>query len=287
MTQTRIRVALLCISIGILSILFATRGHAASIRETHADARSLTTIHTALGFSTILEFSGKPISAVLGDQDGFKLEYVGNAITLKPLVPNANSNLFIFTDTGRYNFSLASGPSNAVDYIVSVKPPAESQKPGSANDKDTYSTIRPRKKSSTNGVSLSIEQIKLARDTSNPRAASLIEFRVTSKVKPYVVKASSFGIRQNGKYLDIESIYLDQLTILPGVPVDGVIAILNEDWKRGHSIALVLAIADPPKKSKKPKTTRITVVVDPSVRTPAKKGGSQHEGIELFPKAHP
>jgi hypothetical protein len=287
MTQARVRVALLCLSLGIFLILYANRSLAAGVREVVASNRSLTPIHTALGFSTILEFPGKPISAVLGDQDGFKLEYVGSSITLKPLVPNAKSNLFVFTDTGRYNFSLASGPAGAVDYIVSIRPSSEPTKPGEAKSVEPYLVIRPGKKSSVLGITLSVDRIKLARNTNDPRSASLIEFQAITKTKPYALKASSFGVRQGGKYLDIESIYLGSLALLPGVPVDGVIAVLNQDWNARAPFVLVLAVEGQPSKAKKQKTSRIEVVVNPSSSNPPKKGGVKHEGIELFPKPHP
>ena len=91
MKQAKLRVAVICAAIGIILLLFARPTLAASIREIKGTTRSLIAIQTAIGFSTILEFQSKPLSAVLGDQDGFKLEYVGNSITLKPLIHGAKS----------------------------------------------------------------------------------------------------------------------------------------------------------------------------------------------------
>lgn len=292
MTQTKLKIVL-CAVVVLALLFFSSFGLASSIREVQANSRSLILIHTALGYSTILEFPTKPISAVLGDQDGFKLEYVGNGITLKPLVANARSNLFVFTDMGRFNFSIQTGNANSVDYIVSIKTPSDVPKTNNQRESTPYLLLRVQKKSSSNGITLTVEQIKLTRDSSNPRSASLIEFSVASKAKPYALQASSFGIRQGGKYLDFESIYLEQLVLAPGTSVNGTIAILNQDWKRGAPIALVIAVTDPanPKaKNKKSKTTRITVVVSTASGSVQKKGGKNGDketGLDLFPKPHP
>ena len=77
-------------------------------------------IRTSPGFSTILQFDAKPTSVVLGDQDSFKIEYVGNSLTIKPLREGVKTNLFVFTDYDRFNFRLVSGQSNA-DYVVKVR----------------------------------------------------------------------------------------------------------------------------------------------------------------------
>src|SRR5260221_731277 len=101
---------LLCISVPLDS-------YAKNLRQLQFNENQVAEIHTALGFSTILEFPSRPISAVLGDQDSFKLEYVGNSITIKPLVAHAKSNLFVFTEFERFNCTLRAGSSDDVDYV--------------------------------------------------------------------------------------------------------------------------------------------------------------------------
>ena len=68
MKHENLRVALICVALGIVLILSPRNSLAASIREIKGTNRSLIPIQTALGFSTILEFQSKPLSAVLGDQ---------------------------------------------------------------------------------------------------------------------------------------------------------------------------------------------------------------------------
>jgi hypothetical protein len=108
-----------------LSLSFILNG-AASIAEAK-NAKTLrlaesdvAEVNTAIGYSTILQFDAHPSSAVLGDQDAFKVEYVGNSLTIKPVVPNAKTNLFVFTDYERFSFRLKVGSASAVDYIVKV-----------------------------------------------------------------------------------------------------------------------------------------------------------------------
>jgi len=93
---------------------------ARNVRQLYLSESDVAEVNTSLGFSTILQFDAHPSSAVLGDQDAFKVEYVGNSLTIKPLVAGAKTNLFVFTDYDRYSFRLKVGPASVVDYIVRV-----------------------------------------------------------------------------------------------------------------------------------------------------------------------
>jgi hypothetical protein len=287
MDQARIKLALICGTFGTALLLSATLTYAASIREVKGTNRSLIPIQTALGFSTILEFQSKPLSAVLGDQDGFKLEYVANSITLKPLIAGAKSNLFVFTDSGRYNFSIQAGTSSSVDYIVTIKPPEDSSQSSGIAHKETdpYRVVTVNRKASAQGFTLQVNQLKIARELNNPRTASLIEFEISSANENYPFQVSSFGIKQNGKFISAESIYLDQLSVKPGQSVRGVIAVLNQEWKSSSPIFVIFAVSKLNSKTKKQETYRIEVSANPQ-NHPFKKKGEKNGEIDLFPKAH-
>lgn len=77
-------------------------------------------VRTALGYSTILQFDSRPTSVVVGDQDSFKVEYVGDGLTIKPVVPGVKSNLFVFTDYDRFNFRLVATSADLADFLVKV-----------------------------------------------------------------------------------------------------------------------------------------------------------------------
>lgn len=53
-------------------------------------------IFLQLGFSTILEFEENPTQVVLGDQNFFQVERLGKSIVIKPLVPYATTNMFVY-----------------------------------------------------------------------------------------------------------------------------------------------------------------------------------------------
>jgi hypothetical protein len=48
------------------------------------------------GFSSILEFEEAPTQVVLGDQNLFQVERLNRSIVLKPLVPYATTNMFVY-----------------------------------------------------------------------------------------------------------------------------------------------------------------------------------------------
>jgi hypothetical protein len=141
---------------------------AGTIREVQTDSSKLIPIHTALGFSTILEFQSKPTQAILGDQDGIKLEYVGNSITLKPLIGGGTkTNLFVYSDYDRYNFSVLTGSSLSVDYIVRVKTISNKKenKETIAKIDAPFKTILINQKRTLNGFTLKAISLKLNRDS--------------------------------------------------------------------------------------------------------------------------
>ncbi len=48
------------------------------------------------GFSTVLEFSAPPTEVVLGDPRHFMVQKLQDALVVKPLVPNASSDMFVY-----------------------------------------------------------------------------------------------------------------------------------------------------------------------------------------------
>src|SRR5690606_8679065 len=109
-------------------------------------------VWTALGYSTVIELPSKPLQAVLGDQDAFKLEFVGQSVTLKPLLPGARSNLFIFTEWGRFPFLISTGAATHADFLVRVRYRQDREKESVRLGSRRRITVR--KKSSTQGYTL-------------------------------------------------------------------------------------------------------------------------------------
>lgn len=258
MRRKRICLAFLCSF--LFFSLFPVTGLAKPIRTVVIDDGQVIRVNTALGFSTILEFSSKPISAVLGDQDSFKLEYVGNSITIKPLVSHARSNLFIFTEFERFNCQVSTTPPALVDYIVRIraKPRGYSMEfisqDGSygepASAAQPLRTTSLQKSSTYDGITLTLKSISRSYDLRNPRNVTLISFEISSRRKSYSFQAGSIGARQLGQYINMESIYIDGLELMPGAPpIHGKIALLAQDYRPSMPLTIVFAMPDRLKKS--------------------------------------
>lgn len=270
----RPRLALLFFS---MALLLHGYSHANSIRSVSVTDNEIIRVKTALGYSTILEFTSRPISAVLGDQDAFKLEYVGKSITIKPLIPRAKSNLFVFTEFEHFNCQIVTGPSESVDYIIRIRAKEPSiegytvSHTGAEPVGKTTSMVMTRiqKTGSYDGFSVTVTSTLKSRGPQNPRSVMLIEFDLRTKKKPYAFQPASLGVKQSGRFINLESMYLDHLEITPGgQSVHGKIALLAQDFNSSKPVTLVFAVPD--RKSEE-KTHRIEVT---TVKTAAKKNGN-------------
>ena len=280
MKDLRAKLALLFLFFGMALFFISFTSYSSTIREVVTDSEKLIPIHTSLGFSTILEFQEKPISAILGDQDAFKLEYVGNSITLKPLVQGARTNLFVYTSFERFNFSIATSPPPNTDYVVRIgRESKEKNKVKPISKLSPYVTVSVNQKSERLGLELKVIEIDLSRDSLDPRSASLIKFLLTSKKEKKKISSSSFGLKQDGKFLDVEGIYLDRIEVEPNSTLTGVFALLNQQWKRQKPLTLVFAFEQEQKK--KTKTERIFITFLGQPKIPKKENSSGQK--ELFP----
>ena len=226
------------------------QSYAKTIREIEGGENKIVGVNTALGFSTILEFDSKPISAVVGDQDAFKLEFVGQSITVKPLIPHAQSNLFVFTEYDRFNCTLRAGSATNVDYIVKIKA-AHPSLPGDVADSkrrvpDEKPTEFGRREihqgASWGGFTLTIQRLVQVKGLDPSRAVTVIEVKLVTKNKPYAFSPQSLGVKQSGHFATIESIYLDSLNLRFRQAVHGKIVLLSQDFKPQNQFAVVFAV---------------------------------------------
>jgi type IV secretory pathway VirB9-like protein len=90
----------------------------ARVRTVEIKKDQIVTVRTALGVATIIQVPDRPTSLVVGDQTAFKVEYLDQAITIKPLHGGARSNLYIYTDYRRFNVQLMTTTEVSADYVV-------------------------------------------------------------------------------------------------------------------------------------------------------------------------
>src|SRR5687768_5746145 len=108
-------IAVLIFSLGVLA---ESANADTRVRRVVVQGDQIVTVRTAIGIATIIQVPDSPNSDVVGDQSSFKVEYLDRAITIKPLISGAKSNLYVYTDWKRYNVQLISGLESAADFII-------------------------------------------------------------------------------------------------------------------------------------------------------------------------
>lgn len=181
----------------------------------------IVTVRTALGIATIVQVPDQPVSVVLGDAGAFKVEYLDQAITIKPLHRNATSNLYVHTDYNRFSLKLVVGPVASADYIVYLAPFRE-----------------PTPKSSERGSPLKWKIVGTSKDT------ALGKFRLTRIAKDTTsifievaftptrdqrIDPGIFWLTQNREKKPIQDLLLSAVNAKRGEIVTGVIVVRRQD----------------------------------------------------------
>jgi len=91
--------------------------------ETQAPgSAAITRVETALNHLTVVELSEPVISVAAGSQ-AFKVEWRENKVFVEPTEPNASTNLFIWTKSGRLNYELEpAGEVVRMDFAIDQPP---------------------------------------------------------------------------------------------------------------------------------------------------------------------
>lgn len=239
---------LLVVTTSLFLTVLATNAVAKPTRTLELTETDIGKVQAALGYSTILQFDARPTSAVLGDQDAFRVEYVGNSLTIKPLVPGARTNLFVFTDYERFSFRLMTGASSQVDYAVRVK--RKRSKSGSFSDDGSYgedaasekmTTINVGRTASCRSTSLVVESF------SYPKAKPwvVVHFAVSQGAKAKVgfeFKPEALVLVKGKELVPIETLYLETATILANdTKVKGSLLVRRESPKNSSGLMLVFS----------------------------------------------
>jgi len=213
----------------LLLFLFVPVAAQANVRVRHVQVKGdqIVTVKTALGVATIIQVPDKPNSVVVGDQEAFKIEYLDQAVTIKPLHGRAKSNLYIYTDWRRFNAQLVTGGELEADYIVylesasapsngKAEPPRRGTTPGLR-----WTALRRRMTSDE----LVFEVKRLGR---TPDGLLVIEFSITA-TKPATVKPAWLWLTQAKLTRPIQGLYLSGVELKPGASVHGMIQMLRRD----------------------------------------------------------
>lgn len=191
------------------------------VRRVEVQGDQIVTVRTSIGIATIIQVPDRPNSVVVGDQDSFKVEYLDQAITIKPLSSGGKTNLYVYTDWKRYNVELISGHGEAADYVVYLDNPK--QKTQSTNEKSPIAWT-PFKNSLRND-NLTVETKRLGRTRDG---ILLVEFHVRSSKKDKF-NPEWLWITQNGETKPIHNLFLSHLEIAPVSSIQGVLQLRRDD----------------------------------------------------------
>lgn len=200
----------------------------ARVRTVEVKKDQIVTVRTALGVATIIQVPDRPNSLVVGDQSAFKVEYLDQAITIKPLHGSARSNLYIYTDYRRFNVQLVSGPEISADYVVYLENPQEKVKSSAIG----WRNYRNHLKNET----LVFETKRVA---STADGVLLIEFEIRSVVREKF-RPDWLWLTQSGITRPIHSLALSGQDLGNGRTIKGVIQVLKNDASTAEALRIEL-----------------------------------------------
>jgi hypothetical protein len=200
----------------------------ARVRHVEMAPDQVATVRTAIGIATIVQVPDRPNSIVVGDQGAFKVEYLDQAITIKPLRGGAKSNLYVYTDFRRYNVQLVTGAEANADYVVYL----DNEKAKPAPSALRWTAMQ--KWMDSDGVKLMLVRVARTRD-----GVLLFEFRV-SAVKAVTFKPEWLWLTQNGVTRPIQNLFLSSLELKPGIAASGTMQVIRADVDNTQPLRLEL-----------------------------------------------
>ena len=198
------------------------------VRRVQVQNDQIVTVKTSLGIATIIQVPDRPNSIVVGDQSAFKVEYLDQAITIKPLHGSAKSNLYVYTDYQRYNVQLVTTHESASDYVVYLDEPKEKIKSSPISWKKIQKSMK--------NENLFFEIKRIAKTKDN---VLLVEFEVTSSSRGKF-KPEWIWLSQNGKSKPIHSLALSAQDLMPDRPIKGLLQILSSDLAMDQPLKIEL-----------------------------------------------
>lgn len=176
----------------LIAFLFVQSAHA-SVRNVVLRNDELLTVRTALGIATIVQVPTSIQSAIIGDQSGFKVEYLDRAVTIKPLRYGAKTNLYLLTEPRRFNLRLVTLSQDVADYVIYIKEPGSPAAP-------SWRSLALSK--TGREATLSLSRISMT-----PQGFLLIEGRLTTKAR-FSLKPEQVWIKQGNESKTVQHLYL-------------------------------------------------------------------------------
>lgn len=212
------------------SLMFVSSLGFAQIRKAMNKEDDILTVKTALGIATIIQLPEAVQSAIIGDQSGFKIEYLDKAVTIKPLRWGAKTNLYLVTASRRFNIRLITGNQETADYIVYLK---KSEPPKAATKWRNYNRSTTQK-----SLKLVVSQIGVT-----PNGFILLDaFLTTNKSQKITIKPESVWIKQLGSSRVINSLFMSDSKVEKGKPLRLGISLAKSDLLSGKPILVEISL---------------------------------------------
>jgi len=113
----RLAVVFIALALGVWPV------RAQKIETQVAGDAAITRVQTALNHLTVIQLS-EPVLSVAAGSQAFKVEWGENKVFIEPTEPNASTNLFIWTKSGRLNYELApAGTVAQMDFAIDQPAP--------------------------------------------------------------------------------------------------------------------------------------------------------------------
>ena len=216
-------------SIFLLSLIM-TNVAFGRVRHVEIKGDQIVTVRTSMGIATIIQVPDRPNSVVVGDQDAFKVEYLDQAITIKPLMSGAKSNLYVYTDWKRFNVELVSGSEEGADYVVYLDLPKDKK----VKDVQTSGIKWSQFTNNLKNENLELLVKKVGR-TNDGVLLIEVEFNSNSKQK---INPEWVWLSQNGLVKPIHNLLFSSLELSKSAKVSGLIQILERDIDLSNSFKL-------------------------------------------------
>jgi hypothetical protein len=104
----------------VCSSLISVSAFAGKIRTIEVSSKRMEPIYLKLGQSTVLRFRETPKKVVVGNQNYFNVEFIGNDITVQPQGA-VKTNLFVYGEYHTFGFILNAGSYSQYDDLVNVR----------------------------------------------------------------------------------------------------------------------------------------------------------------------
>ncbi|MDZ4661256.1 MAG: TrbG/VirB9 family P-type conjugative transfer protein [Pseudomonadota bacterium] len=214
----------------ILLVAFPVASFASQrVRHVVVQKDQIITVRTAIGIATIIQVPDRPNSVVVGDQNAFKVEYLDQAITIKPLHGGAKSNLYVYTDWRRYNVQLITGSEPSADYVVYL----DGQKEKPKEIKSTVHWMNISKEINDGSLTLKLKRISKSKDL----LTADFEFQSSARDK---IDPSWIWITQSGKTKPIHNLIFSSFEVKATQNVKVLMQILRSDLDESISFKIEL-----------------------------------------------